>query len=168
MFALHEAHSKLPPRSGLVLAAALVTAAMWPAGAAAQAEGSCTVNRATFRSDPGFSSTNSATFVNIPDTALEIAVGGADPTCVIVVFSAQTQTTENENMAIRARIPGIGNGEPEEVNFGPGTGAVEARAAQFVFEEVPPGNYTLRMQYRSSVGATTVTIGKPTVVVHHR
>jgi hypothetical protein len=168
MTALSEGLTKSPSSSAIVLAAVLGMAAMWPGAAAAEAEGSCTVSRATFRSDPGFSSTSSATFINIPDTDVPITVGGADPTCVIVVFSAQTQTSETENMAIRARIAGIGIAEPDEINLGPGTGAVEARAAQFVFESVPPGNYTVRMQYRSSVGATTVTIGKPTVVVHHR
>jgi hypothetical protein len=166
MSASHKAHSRLPPRGGAVLAAALVMAALWPTDAAAQ--GTCTVNRATFRTEANFASTDSTTFVSIPQTALDITVGGAAPTCVIVVFSAETQTTVNENMGVRARISGFGIGEPAEVFFGPGTGAVEARAAQFVFEDVPPGDYTVRMQFRSAIAGTTVTIGRPTMVVHHR
>jgi hypothetical protein len=107
------------------------------------------------------------TFVNIPQASLDITVGGANPTCVIAVFSAQTQTTDTENMVVRARIAGIGDGLPADTGLGAGNGAVEARAAQFVFEDVPPGSYTARMQYRS-VSGTTVTLCEPTLVVHHR
>jgi hypothetical protein len=144
-------------------------AALWPVDAAAQnAQGSCIVNRATFRAQTtGGGSTSSTAFVNIPNAALNVTVGGANPTCVVVVFTAQTQTTANENMLVRARIPGIGNGIPAEFSMGPGTGTTEARPAQFVFDNVPPGAYTVRMQYRSVPG-TTVTVTRPTVVVHHR
>jgi hypothetical protein len=165
MLELRAARSK--SRSGGVLLAAAVTlVASWPAGAAAQ--GSCTVNRATFRSEENFASTSSTAFVNIPQAVLDITVGAGAPTCVIVVFTAQTQTTANENMGIRARIPGVGTGAPAEVFFGPGTGAVELRTAQFVFEGVPAGDHTVRMQFRSAIAGTTVTIGRPTVVAHHR
>ncbi|MPZ58987.1 MAG: hypothetical protein GEU91_21370 [Rhizobiales bacterium] len=169
MSALHEAHRKLPPCGGAVLAAALMLVPLWPVGAVAQGvQGSCVVNRATFRAQTsGGGSTNSTTFVNIPQTALDVTVGGANPTCAIVVFTAQTQTTADENMVVRARIPGIGIGVPAEFALGTGTGATESRPAQFVFENVPPGTYTVRMQYRSVPG-TTVTITRPTVVVHHR
>jgi hypothetical protein len=165
MSALHEAYPKLTC-GGAILTAALLMAAMCSTAAAVQGE--CTVNRATFRSEANSQTTNSQSFVNISQAELDITVGGSDPTCVIVVFSAQTQTASNENMGVRARIPGIGNGEPAEISFGPGTGAVEARTAQFVFEEVPPGNHTVRMQFRSSINGTSVTISRPTVVVHHR
>ena len=71
-------------------------------------------------------------------------------------------------MLIRARIDGgIGIGEPAEFSMGPGTGTTEARAGQFVFDNVPPGSYTARMQYRS-VSGTTVTLTRPTMVIHHR
>ena len=163
---MHEAHSKLRPHGSAVLAATLIMAALWPTDAAAQ--GSCTVNRATFSAGADCASTNSTDFINIPQAALDITVGGAAPTCVLVVFSAQTQTTSNENMNVRARIAGIGIGEPEDVTFGAGTGALETRAAQFVFKDVPPGDYTLRMQFRSVVAGTHIKICEPTLVVHHR
>jgi hypothetical protein len=161
-------HRKLLPWGGTVLAAALMVP-LWPVGAAAQdVQGSCVVNRATYRAETnGGGSTSSTTFVNIPQTALDITVGGAEPTCVIVVFTAQTQTTSTENMLVRAVIPGLGAGVPADFSMGPGTGTTEARPAQFVFEDVAPGDYTVRMQYRSVPG-TTVTVTRPTVVVHHR
>jgi hypothetical protein len=166
---MDEAHSLL--RCGHVApAVALMLAALWAADAAAQdVQGSCVVNRATFRAETtGGGSTSSTTFVNIPETALDVTVGGANPTCVIVVFTAQTQTTANENMLVRARIPGIGNGVPAEFSMGPGTGTTEARPAQFVFDNVPPGDYSVRMQFRTVSPGTTVTLTRPTVVVHHR
>jgi hypothetical protein len=169
MSASHQTHSKLLSGGRGLVAAALILVPLWPVGAAAQnVQGSCVVNRATFRAQTsGGGSTSSTTFVNIPNTALNLTVGGANPTCVIVVFTAQTQTTANENMVVRARIPGIGIGVPAEFSMGPGTGTTEARPAQFVFENVPPGDYTVRMQYRSIPG-TTVTLTRPTLVVHHR
>jgi hypothetical protein len=165
MSALHETYPKLSC-GGVALTAALFVAAM--CSSAAAIEGDCTVNRATFRSESGSQTTGSTTFVNISDAELDISVGGSDPTCLIVVFTAQTQTASNENMAVRARIPGVGNGEPAEFSLGPGTGTTEARAAQFVFDDVPPGDHTLRMQFRSVINGTSVTISRPTVVVHHR
>jgi len=167
--ASHQAHSKLLSSVCAFPAAGLMLAALWPVDATAQnAQGSCVVNRATFRAQTtGGGSTSSTAFVNIPNASLNVTVGGANPTCLIVVFTAQTQTTATENMVVRARIPGIGNGIPAEFSMGPGTGTAEARPAQFVFDNVPPGAYRVRMQYRSVPG-TTVTITRPTVVVHHR
>jgi hypothetical protein len=141
--------------------------ALWPSGAAAQAQGSCTVNRATYRVGANCASTTSMNFVNIPQGAQDVTVGGAAPTCVIAVFSAQTQTTEDENMVVRAFIPGVGVADPDNTAFGPGTGTAEARAAQFVFEDVAPGDYTVHMQYRS-VSGSNVTLCEPALVVHHR
>lgn len=169
MSALHEAHSKFLSGGRAVGTAALMLVPLWPVGAAAQGvQGSCVVNRATFRAETtGGGSTSSTTFDNVPNTALNITVGGANPTCVIVVFTAQTHMTADENMTVRARIPGIGNGVPAEFSMGPGTGTAEARPAQFVFKDVPPGAYTVQMQYRSVTGSF-VTLTRPTVVVHHR
>jgi hypothetical protein len=165
MSSLHHSESPLCGRA--IVAAALMLVSLWPVGAQA-IQGSCTINQATFRAETiGGGSTSSMTFVNIPDTTLDFTVGGANPTCVIVVFTAQTQNTADENMLVRARIPGLGNGVPADFSTGPGTGVTEGRPAQFVFGNVPPGDYTLRMQFRS-VSGTTVTLTRPTVVIHHR
>lgn len=167
--ALKRAHRRLLPCGGSIVTAALVLTALGPVGAAAQsAQGSCVVNRVTYRADTnGGGSTSSTTFTNMPQAALNFTVGGTQPTCVIVVFTAQTQTTATENMLVRARITGIGSGVPAEFSMGPGTGTTEARPAQFVFENVAPGDYSLRIQYLS-VSGTTVTVSRPTLVVHHR
>jgi hypothetical protein len=156
----------MPSRSRQIFAAAVTLAAVWPVAAAAQ--GTCTVNRATYRTSANCASTSSAAFANIPQTALDFTVGGAAPTCVIVVFSAQTQTTADENMGVRAVITGLGSAQPADTFLGAGTGAVEARSTQFVFENVSPGDYTLRMQYRSGSDGSNVTICEPTSVIHHR
>ncbi len=169
MPALRGDHRRLLLRGGSLAAAALVLIALGPIDAAAQsAEGSCAVNRVTYRAETnGGATTSSTTFVGIADAVVNITVAGADPTCLIVVFTAQTQTTDDENMVVRARIAGIGIGIPAEFATGPGTGTTEARPAQFVFEDVPPGDYIVRIQFRSVTG-TAVTLSRPTVVVHHR
>jgi hypothetical protein len=166
MSALDETHSKRRLHSSAVLAAALIIAAVSSTVAAAQ--GSCVVSRATFNAGIDCTQTNSTSFVNIPGAAVDIRVGGADPTCVIVAFSAQTDTDPKERMTVRARIAGIGIGKPEDVVFGAGSGTLEPRATQFVFANVPPGNYTLQMQYRSNRPGASVKICEPTLVVHHR
>ena len=87
MSALHEANARLLPRRRTVLGAALMLVALWPAGVAA-VQGSCVVNRATYRAETnGGGSTSSTTFVNVPDTALNFTLGGENPTCVIIVFT---------------------------------------------------------------------------------
>jgi hypothetical protein len=167
MSLLRKAHSKPLSFALAVLTAAPSLVAFWPSGAAAQSQGSCTVNRATYRVGANCANTTSTEFVNIPQGLQDVTVGGANPTCVIAVFSAQTQTTDDENMVVRAFIPGIGVAVPDNTAFGPGTGTAEARAAQFVFEDVPPGDYSVRIQYRSVTGSN-VTLCEPTLVVHHR
>ena len=169
MSALHEPNAKLLPHRRTVLGAALMLVSLWPAAASAL-EVSCVADRVTARAvSSGGGSTNSNSFVNVPDTAVDVTIGGANPTCVIVVFTAHTQTTSNENMAIRARLEGGGgNSTPSEYATGPGTGVSETRTAQFIFDNVEPGTYTARMQFRSISGGTTVTLGRPTIVVHHR
>jgi hypothetical protein len=166
MSALPAIRWRFPFRGREVFAAVMTLAGLWPIAAAAQ--GTCTVNRATFRASANCASTSSASFVNIPQTQLDFTVGGAAETCVIVVFSAQTQTAADENMGVRAFITGLGSGEPADTFLGAGTGAVEARSTQFMFENVSPGDYSLRMQYRSGLAGSSVTICEPTVVIHHR
>lgn len=164
MVALDEAQS--PPRSSAVLAAAFSMALLCPSHVSAQS--SCVVNRATFGAFLDCAATDSTTFINIPHAALDITVGGSTPTCVIVSFSAQTKTASKENLNVRAKIQGVGIGEPEDVTFGSGTGELEARATQFVFANVPPGDHTVHLQYRSDKTGNVVKLCEPTVVVYHR
>ena len=57
----------------------------------------------------------------VTPAAMDVTLGGENPTCVIIVFTAN----------------------------------------------VEPGTYTARMQFRSITG-TTVTLTRPTMVIHHR
>lgn len=164
MFAVDEAQSS--PHRAAVWAIALFLAVLCPSKVNAQS--ACVVNRATFGAFPDCAQTDSTTFSNIPHSALDITVGGPTPTCVIVSLSAQTKTASKENMDVRAHITGTGIGEPEDVTFGSGTGELEARATQFVFANVPPGDHTVHIQYRSAKAGTVVKICEPTMVVYHR
>jgi hypothetical protein len=163
MVALDEARSRA---RGSTVLAALMVAVLWAPEVHAQS--SCVVNRATFGAFADCAQTDSTDFINIPHAALDVTVGGSAPTCVIVSFSAQTKTASKENMDVRAKITGVGIGEPEDVTFGSGTGELEARATQFVFANVPPGDHTVHIQYRSAKAGTVVKLCEPTVVVHHR
>jgi hypothetical protein len=124
----------------------------------------------TFRAATSRESTSSTAFSNIPDAGVNFTVGGDDPTCVVVVFSAEAQTGLDRNMAVRARLlSGIGVGEPPQVFFGRHADVgLHTRSMQFVFPEVPPGNQSLRIQFRSTGPGDVVRIGARTTVVHHR
>ena len=172
MYAFCKNLLKLRLYGGAICAAALLAPAVSTTVASAQGfvQGTCVTNRTTFLSRPDCTQVSSSSFVDIPETSVNVKVGGANPTCVIVAFSALVNPEPDETMVVRARIAGIGAGDPDDVAFGPGSGKLDTRATQFIFRNVPPGSHTLQMQYRINAGGSgdSVRLCEPTLVVHHR
>ena len=172
MPALDKARSILVSGGRAVLVAVMLFA-LWPVDVAQSVQGACTTNRVKFRTATNEVSENSGTFTNIPQSSVNVTVGGAAPTCVIVVFSAEVQTSLTLGLLVRARLTGgIGIGEPPHALFYVGDPlARQTRSMQFVFENVPPGSYTVRMQFRAVVvdeGPGDASLIRRTLVVHHR
>jgi hypothetical protein len=121
------------------------------------AAGTCNPNRVAFKTSANQNSTYSLDFVNIPQSGVNITVGGTNPSCVIVTFSASARVY-NSIMFVRARIAQLNAiAHPESAWFTGHSGNVfHAHAMQFVFPNIPPGQYTVWIQFRSSNGNLAV------------
>ena len=132
------------------------------------AAGSCLVNRVKYRTTANQNGTYSTGFVDVPDSYVSITVGGANPSCVIATFSASARVV-NSTMYVRAYIPQLGaTAEPQSSFFTALSGSLfHAHSMQFVFPSIPPGQYSVRIQYRSQNGQL-VFVGTRTLTVQFR
>jgi hypothetical protein len=132
------------------------------------AAGACNVNRVKFRTSVNQNSTFSIAFVDVPDSFVSIDIGGANPSCVIVTFSASARVV-NSIMYVRAHIPQLNaSAHPETAFFTALSGNLfHAHSMQFVFPSIPPGQYSVRVQFRSQNGQLVV-VGTRTVTVQYR
>jgi hypothetical protein len=72
-------------------------------------------------------------------------------------------------MYVRAHIPQLGaTAEPETAFFTGHSGVLfHAHSMQFVFPSIPPGQYSVRIQYRS-INGQLVVVGTRTTTVQYR
>jgi hypothetical protein len=132
------------------------------------ATGTCNPNRVTFRIATSQEGTTAIDFVNVPGGYVNINVGGTSPSCVIATFSASARAN-NSIMFVRARIQQLGAiAEPASAFFAEPSGVFfKAHSMQFVFPNIPPGQYTVRAQFRSQNGQLVV-VGSRTLTVEYR
>jgi len=125
-------------------------------------------------SDLMFSTTSSATYVNIPDT--QITFVQSKPGCVIVHYSAFVFAANAGAalMYVRPLLDGAVTAVPAETQFaGDDDEDNEGRwarshAMNFVFPNVPAGAHRIVMQWRSFVAGQTIFTHRRTTLVHHR
>jgi hypothetical protein len=163
------------PLAGL----ALTALALGSTGARANVEGNCgalvKINYAVVDTDKF--STNSKTFVAIPNATVHFVQSGTTPGCAIVRFSAETLAPEARFMIVRPVLQGSGLVPvlplPPEIwlsdDYIPGADllAYGARSFEFVFPNVQPGPHVIVMQMRSHEGRPVV-IRRSTTTVQHR
>lgn len=115
--------------------------------------------------------TTSTSYVAVPGTPITIIVGGTTNSCVVVTVSMMgavlgASTTER----IRA-VMGGGSivALPPEVIFKQNTppGFVEAGTYQFIFPNVTPGTKTIRIEVKTTTGATAYAFD-PIMKVEYR
>jgi hypothetical protein len=95
--------------------------------------------------------------------------------CVLVDFSAFLQVTDaaQDSVIVQATLTaGSGGpvlGRPSNALFQPANNNADTRAAEFVFADVMPGTYTVRLQMSGSAATTsdTVMVNDPNIVVHY-
>jgi len=132
------------------------------------AAGACNLNRVKYRTATNQNSTYSVNFVDVPESSININIGGPNPSCVIVTFSASARVV-NSIMYVRAYIPQLGaTAQPETAFFTALSGNMfHAHSMQFVFPSIPPGQYSVRVQFRSQNGQLVV-VGTRTTTVQYR
>ncbi len=118
-------------------------------------------------------STTSTTFVDIPNTAITVSIGGSANTCVKVEFSAYTfaATASTALLFVRVTQDGVACA-PGEVQFSgdddeDGDGRWARSHAFNYLCAVAPGAHTYKAQFRSFDGGS-VFVHKTSLFVHHR
>jgi hypothetical protein len=117
-------------------------------------------------SDKDNSTTTSGTFVTLPEATVPFTTKFSTD-CVMVHFSAWIDA-KSRPVFIRAFLNNTTAALPLEVEFSAGASANERSAASFffVFPSIPPGNHTLRIQYRSGVAGQPVNIKRHNTIVY--
>jgi hypothetical protein len=163
----------------LCAATATLLLAAWPSGAALAAPaprviGSCSPTKVKFvLSSRGTTTPADGVLINIPDTGF--AFTQAKRGCVIVDFTSYTQVTDaaQDTVVIRATLKPSGGsaflGRPTDARLQPANTNFDTRTVEFVFSDIPPGTYTLRMLMGGNAATTTdtVLVSFPNVVVHY-
>jgi hypothetical protein len=124
-------------------------------------------------SDLQGSSTTSTSFVAIPEATVAFNVAGTSPSCVIVIFSAETYAAGGDLVYVRPLLDGGTVAVPSQTQFsgdddenGDGRWA-RSHDMNFVFPSVAPGSHSLVMQFASFAGGT-VYVHQHTTLVEHR
>lgn len=151
-----------------------------PGGAKATASAAattakCNVGTADFTASTlDFSSTTSATFVNIPEGAVSLTLGGTVHDCLIVHFSGMSFAANGVALElVRALLDGVTVAVPSETQFsGDDDEEGDGRWSRshgyiFVFKNIAPGAHTVQMQFRSNTAGQTVSMHLHTTVVYH-
>jgi hypothetical protein len=117
--------------------------------------GTCAVTKQSFATHVDLNSTTSTTYIDVPGASVPIKVSNRAG-CITVQFSSMVQSMGNELLFVKAVLmPGEIASEPGQMQFESASPLrILTRSATFVFPDVPAGEYTVKMQYRSRSGGT--------------
>ena len=155
-----------------VLIASLAFAVVFPApaGATILAKGVCAPTATAYVVSDQYTATTSTTFKLVQETRVTFTQGGANPSCVIVLFTGSAMTASNEYMQVIAVIDGITECTPPgSVNNTLIADSLlfEARTMNFVCPNVAPGTHFVVIRFKSG-GGGNVALAHPTTSVNHR
>jgi hypothetical protein len=114
--------------------------------------GQCNTTQLAYRTETGLVQTTSQNFVLMPAMHRPIVIPGSTPRCVVVEFIGEVTTSSGGLLSLQARISGVGTSLTPQVFLARDTGPYQARFARFIFPSVPPGERTVRIDWRSSGG----------------
>jgi hypothetical protein len=107
----------------------------------------------------------SASFKNIPESAVAFIQGGNVASCVIVLFSAEGWSPVGNYLMVRAMLDGTTAALPDEIRFtGDDPNLYRTHTMSFIFPSVAPGTHTVRMQFRSTE-AVRAELGQHNTIV---
>jgi len=132
--------------------------------------GSCNPSKVKFSLSSHFTTTTSTAAVNITDTALSFTQSKQG--CVIVDFTSAEGLSDPPpgTVDISAELKDSGGttlpGRPSVAHIQLAASALDTHTIQFVFPDVPPGVYEIRMRLNSPNGGA-VEVSSPNTVVHY-
>ena len=111
----------------------------------------------------------SSTFADVVGSSVSFNVAGANPSCVIVSFSAQAFAEHRAGMFVRALLDKSVESVDSVILFVGDSGAFpEAHAYNFLFPSVSPGPHAVKVQYRADVTGLPVVIDDFDLNIRHR
>jgi hypothetical protein len=113
-------------------------------------------------------STTSSTFVDVTDSTVSFNVGGNNPSCVTVSFSAQVFAPNGRVMFVQALLDNVVSADGSILFVSQSDTNSDAHAYNFLFPDVQPGLHTFKMQYRSQTNGQTVFINDFNLNIQHR
>jgi len=126
----------------------------------------CIASGVKATSDDTDRNTMEATFVNMPGATMGFTVGGASPSCVIVLFSAEV-ATDTTTMRIRATLDGNRVGLPDGIVFAENSSNFLPATTTFFFSNVAVGTHRLNIQYVSAIPGQAVYVRNTNLIVHY-
>jgi hypothetical protein len=148
------------------IAAAQQSATIQRADIATGVSGKCRPNLAQFKTSTLDFNTNSVEVITVPETTIAFTQGGRESSCVIVSFSAEASITEGGVMSIYALIDDKLS-EPNGVLFTQ-EDKLSARAFNFVFPNVSPGQRRLKIQIQTNSPDKVARIHFRSTIIHYR
>jgi len=131
--------------------------------------GTCSPTKIKYLTDNDFRDTDSAKFVNIPQTGFNFTQGGASAGCVIVHFTAEVGTVTYKSVDIRPLLDGAVKSQPPLADFTRVDDSLQsARGFIFIFPSVAPGTHSITMQFRMRDAGGTAYIQRRTLMVQHQ
>jgi len=132
--------------------------------------GACTTAKMRYITASAGGTTDSDTFVNFLANAVNFTQGGASASCVIVRFSTIATGSSGNVLSVAALLDGSTQGLPFDMPFSDGGDSIgQARSFDFIFPGVAPGNHSVRMKFRSRLGAGhNVSIGPHNIIVEYK
>lgn len=150
----------------------LLATSSHPGLAALLARGSCSPDTTKYIVSDLQTTTDSQSYIAVPETFISFTQGGTTASCVIVSFSGMAITFNAGNvMRVQPLLDAATPCQPQESIFdvGVGAGNVADRAMNFVCHNVSPGAHTIRMQFRSNSGTgNSVSLWNRTTIIQHK
>jgi hypothetical protein len=137
-----------------------------PAKQPAVTSGDCKVKKVAFVTDDTTgATTNSTSYVNVPNAAVAFSQGGNTTQCIVVNFSAWA-FAPNALLDVRAQLDGVDMAPGGDQQFAAKDDTFAFSHAFSWAANATPGAHTVQIQFKSFDGAG-VFIHKHTTSVHH-
>lgn len=143
-----------------------IVATAQPALAQASLTGDCAPAGLGYRNvDASASTTANMSYVDVPATSRTFHQGGSQASCVVVTFSSQAFTSNNEYLRVQALVDGTVC-TPGDSIFVFNHEFIASYTMTYVCPSIAPGRHTAKMTFRCD-GGSSVTLGARTMTVHY-
>jgi hypothetical protein len=146
----------------------LVQGARTKGGVAPAAAGACSPTKIAYKTSAVSVNMSSNVFAVVPQTPVAFTQGGANPSCVIVRYSAMAAASPPKWIPLRVVLDGSVIAQPGEIQYEGHTESISlARSFDFIFPSVAPGAHIVRVEWRS-FNTGIIFMHDRTTIVQHR